>query len=1056
MSFTLYGELEVKLKTIKSSIIALILIKTNSKLYIMRKLCINLIFLLSVLTVFSQENITVTGNVKDDSGATLPGVSILVKGTSNGTITDIDGNYSLSVPAQATLVFSYIGYLTQEVAVNNQTVINIDLKEDVVGLEEVVVVGYGQQKVKDLTSSIATVKSDELVKSPSGQAMQALQGKIAGVQVVNAGAPGGEPTVRIRGIGSFPSSSNSSPLYVVDGMYFDNIDFLNPSDIETLSVLKDASASAIYGVRAANGVVLITTKKGSMNTKSKITYEGYIGMQVPQNVLQMANAEQFVNYVNQIGAAADLAYVANAMQRYGRSRVNPNVPDVNTDWYAEIMHPAARQQNHALSVMGGDKDTDYSLGVSYFDQEGLLKTKNSYERFNVRGNLDQKVNNWLKVGLNLNLSKGIKYIANDAAWFDAYHAVPILPVYDMENYNELVDAKTPYASSYSSAQLLHYRGAQNPFLDLAYADHRQDINKVFTGIYGEISLIPNKLTFKTNYNVSLMFLKDRNVGLPYYITNDTHRDLSSITSSRTLQSNQFIDNILTYTDNFGDHNVTVMLGSSYRDEWYDFLTGSAQDIPLNENSWYIGQSQSESSKQVDDNAERIYGISYFGRVAYNFQGKYLAYFTLRQEGTSKYQEKWGTFPAFGLGWVLSEENFLKNSNIISYLKLRGGWGQLGNDKIARQDGANTTNPVFLAINDTKVDGTTTTSTFGYLGWETVSGTDVGLSARLFDNRLSIESDYYIRDTKNAAIPVALKLQPGSVLRNVGVIRNSGFELALNWNGEISKDFKYTLGINMSTLKNEIRDLYGQEYINGGQAEFRQRSQIGEPLLSFYGYQVAGVYQNNSEIAADPIAVANNLVPGDLKFRDQLTVDTNNDGIPDAGDGVIDDNDKVFLGSYFPDLTYGGNLGLSYKNFDFSMNIMGQRGNKILNRKRGEIIWTNDTNIDANLANGLWNGEGTSNKYPSAAALRRGWDQNFSDYFLEDGAFFRIQNVQLAYNINGAKLFGTDMPDARISLTAEKPLTVFKYNGFSPEVPNGIDRQFYPVAAVYTIGLNLKF
>ena len=1024
----------------------------------MRKLCINLIFLLSVLTVFSQENITVTGNVKDDKGVTLPGVTILVKGTSNGTVTDIDGNYSLTVSAQATLVFSYIGYLTQEVAVNNQSKINIILKEDVVGLEEVVVVGYGQQKVKDLTSSITTIKSDELVKTPSGQAMQALQGKVTGVQIVNAGAPGAEPTVRIRGIGSYPGISNSSPLYVVDGMYFDNIDFLNPSDIESISVLKDASASAIYGVRAANGVVLITTKKGSMNTRSKITYEGYIGMQVPQNVLKMANAEQFVNYVNQTGATADMTYVANAMQRYGRSRINPNVPDVNTDWYAEIMHPAARQQNHTLTFLGGDKNSDYSLGVSYLDQQGLLKAKDSYKRYNIRGTFDQDVNNWLKVGLNMNLSNEIKYIANEAAWFDAYHAVPILPMYDMDNYNSLIAAGNADASRYASAQLLQYRNIQNPFFDLDYSNHRQDIKKVFTGIYTEISLIPNKLSFKTNYNISLMFLRDRNVGLPFTVseTSDQNRELSTLSTSRTLQANQFLDNVLTYNDSFGDHNITVMLGTSYRDEWYDYLHGYAEDIPLQENSWYISQSNKESSKQVDDNAERIYGLSYFGRIAYNFQGKYLAYFTLRQEGTSKYQEKWGTFPAFGLGWILSEENFLKNSKVVSYLKLRGGWGQLGNDKIPRQSGANTTSPVYLAINDTKTDATITTSTFGYLGWETVEGTDVGLSARLFDNRLGIESDYYIRDTKNAAIPVKLKLQPGSVVRNVGVIRNSGFELALNWNGDIGKDFKYTIGANIATVKNEVRNLYGQTYLDGGQAEFLQRSQIGEPLLSFYGYQVAGVYQNQNEVSSDPIAVANNLVPGDLKFRDQFTVDTNNDGVPDAGDGVIDDNDKVFLGSYFPDLTYGGSVGLTYKNIDLSIDIMGQKGNKILNRKRGEIIWTNDTNIDANLANGLWHGEGTSNKYPSAAALRKGWDQNFSDYFLEDGAFFRIQNIQLAYNIKGAKLFGTSMPDTRIYLTAERPLTVFKYNGFSPEVPNGIDRQFYPVAAVYTFGLNLKF
>jgi TonB-linked SusC/RagA family outer membrane protein len=874
--------------------------------------------------------------------------------------------------------------------------------------------------------------------------MQALQGKVAGVQIVNSGAPGGEPTVRIRGVGSFPSSSNSSPLYVVDGMYFDNIDFVNPSDIETLSVLKDASASAIYGVRAANGVVLITTKKGSLNTKTRITYEGYYGTQVPQNVMQMANAEQFVGYINQTGAAADLSFIQNAMQRYGRSRVNPNVPNVNTDWYAEIMKSHASQQNHSLSILGGDAKTSYSIGMSYFDQEGLLETENSYKRMNIRSSVDHQANKWLKAGVNFNVSNGTRYIANDAAWFSAYHAVPILPVYDNENYDDLVAAGVSYPSNYSSAQLLDYRGSQNPFLNLAFNESRQDIRKILTGIYTEIQLIPEQLKFKSNYNISMMFIKGRSVGMPYFITNSTNRNLSTINSSQTTEIDQFWDNTLTYTNSFGDHNLSAMAGTSYRNEWFEFLSGSAEDIPLNENAWYINQSQSEASKQVNDGAERLYGLSYFGRLSYNYQNKYIAYFTIRREGTQKYQEKWGTFPAFGLGWVASEENFFQGVEIVDYLKFRGGWGKLGNDKIARQDGANTTNPVYLAIDDTQVNGTTTTSTFGYLGWETVTGTNIGLNAELLNNRLSVEADYYIRDTENAAIPVSLKLQSGSVLRNVGTIRNSGFELSLSWKGEITKDLKYTVGGNFSTLKNEVLDLYGQSYINGGSAEFRQRSQVGEPLLSFYGYEVARVYQNQAEIDADPIAVANKLVPGDFKYVDQ---DNNK---------IIDDADKKFIGSYIPTFSYGGFLGLTYKDFEFSMNIMGQSGNKILNRKRGEIIWTNDTNIDADLAAGLWNGEGTSNKYPSASGLRRGWNQNFSDYLLEDGSFFRIQNIQLAYNIRGTQLFGENMPDARIFFTAEKPLTVFKYNGFNPEIPNGIDRQFYPVPAVYTLGLNIKF
>lgn len=1010
----------------------------------MRKPLFILILLFSFTTLFAQEKLSISGTVVDDTGLALPGVSVLEKGTANGTVTDIDGNYTLQVSTGAKVIFSFIGFLPQEFVVTQSTVINLEMKEDVIGLEEVVVVGYGELKVKDLTSSITTIKSDELVKTPAGQAMQALQGKVAGVQIVSAGAPGGEPTVRIRGVGSFPGSSNSSPLYVVDGIYFDNIDFLNPADIETLSVLKDASASAIYGVRAANGVVLITTKQGSLNSKSTVTYEGYFGVQVPQNVMKMANAEQFVNYVNQTGDPADISFVANAMQRYGRSRINPNVPDVNTDWYAEIMKSHAIQQNHSLTVYGGNNKTSYSMGINYFEQEGLLETENSYQRMNIRSKIDHQANDWLKVGTNFSLSNGIRYIGNDAAWFSAYHAVPILPVYDDQNYESLLEMGQSNASHYSSAQLLGYRGSQNPFLSLAYNNNRQDIRKVLSGIYAQIDLIPGKLSFKSNYNASMMFLKARNVGLPYYITNSSSVSLSSISSSRTTDVNQFLDNTLTYNESLGKHNFSVMAGTSYRDEWHDYLGGSAQDIPLNENSWYIGQSQSESSKQVDDAAERIYGLSFFGRASYNYDNRYIAYFTLRREGTSKYQEKWGTFPAFGLGWVVSEEDFFQDVRFINYLKLRGGWGKLGNDRITRQDGANTTNPVYIAIGDAQLNGAVTTSTFGYLGWETVTGTNIGFNAELFNNRLSIESDFYIRDTENAAIPVSLKLQSGSVLRNVGTIRNSGFEMAVTWNGEISKDLKYTIGGNFATMKNEVRDLYGQSYINGGSAEFRQRSQVGEPLLSFYGYEVEGVYQNQAEIDADPIAVANNLVPGDLKFKNQ-----NNDE-------VLDDKDKVFLGSYIPTFTYGGFVGLSYKNFDFSMNIMGQGGNKILNRKRGEIIWTNDTNIDADLATGLWNGEGTSNKYPSASGLRRGWNQNFSDFLVEDGSFFRIQNVQVAYNIKGAELFGQGMPDARVYFTAERPLTIFKYNGFNPEVPNGIDRQFYPVPAVYTVGLNLKF
>jgi len=488
-----------------------------------------------------------------------------------------------------------------------------------------------------------------------------------------------------------------------------------------------------------------------------------------------------------------------------------------------------------------------------------------------------------------------------------------------------------------------------------------------------------------------------------------------------------------------------MLGHSYRDESWQMLTARGLDFPTDrEESWYISQAERIPVDNVQDDGLRQYGISYFGRLSYNFNDRYLLYATMRADGSSKYQEKWGYFPTIGVGWVLSEEGFMMNTPYIDFLKLRASWGQLGNDKIQASDGARTTTPVDTAIDDNLVPGTITSSTFSSLEWEMTEETNIGVTARLFNNKLSLDADYYIRDTKNAAIFVNIPAVGGSVLRNVGIIRNSGFELVMNWNNAISRDFTYNVSVNISTLKNEVRDLFGQPYIDGGMAEFRQRSIVGQPLLAFFGYEVLGVYQNEQEIQADPVAVANNLVPGDFKYRDQ-----NNDG-------AVNDDDRVVLGSYFPTFMYGGNLGITYRNFSLNAYVMGQTGNKILNRKRGEIIWTPDLNMDADLAVNRWHGEGTSNQYPSSAGLRKGWNQRMSTYFVEDGSFFRVQNVQLSYSLSEQEWFGTAIPDTRISLTAERPLTLFSYNGFNPEVSDGIDRQTYPIPAVYTLGLNIKF
>jgi TonB-dependent starch-binding outer membrane protein SusC len=1003
----------------------------------MKKLIVVLSLLMSVSILFAQNLQTIKGKIIDIKSEPVPGASVMIKGTTQGTISDANGQYSIKAESQAVLVFSFIGMQTQEIPVNGRVSIDVQLTELTYKVDEVVVVGYGTSKVKDLTSSISTVKSSELSKTPASQPMNALQGKVAGLQVVTNGGPGNSPTIRIRGIGSFPGRENEAPLYVVDGIFFDNIDFLNPSDIASISVLKDASAAAIYGVRAANGVVLIETKSGAYNQKTEIVYDGYMGMQVAQNVVKMANAEQFTQMAIESGSAPDVSFIDNAMQRYGRSRVNPNVPDVNTDWYKEILRDA-KIQNHSLGFDGGNEKAKYSLGVNYFSQEGVLDMKNQYERLNLRSKIDFKATNWLTVGGNFLYSNALKYNDQAGAWNQAYFAVPILPVYDSQN-------TAAWPTDYANAQDLGYRSGQNPFPTMAFNEDRMKIKKMLANFYMEFNLIPKQLTFKTTYNNNLTAIDQRVVNLPYFIGNSFQNPDATITRTISSYNNQTWDNVLTLSEVFGNHNVTVMAGSSYKVEDYQMLTAQGKNFdPNQEQSWYIHQSLNKPSDKVDDDGTLQYGMSYFGRVAYNYNDKYLLYATMRADGSSKYQEKWGYFPTVGAGWVISEENFLKNNEYVPFLKLRASWGQLGNDHIQASDGARTTTVVTTTLGGVVTSGTIAANYYSSLKWEVTEETNFGLTAKFIKNKLSTDFDYYIRDTKNAAIPVSIPFVGGSVMRPVGTIRNKGIELALNWSDKINDKLSYSVGGNISTLKNEAIDLYGQPYIDGGSAEFRQRTYVGEPLMAFYGREVIGVYQNAAEISADPVAVANGLVPGDLKYKDQ-----NNDG-------KIDDNDRVILGSYFPSFIYGFNMSVTYRNFDLSANMYGQNGNKILNRKRGEVIWTADGNMDADLAVNRWHGEGTSNKYPSSAGLRKGWNQKMSDYFVEDGSFFRVQNVQLGYTLKNKEWLDGNFPVCRISFTAERPLTIFKYNGFTPEVANGIDSQTYPVPSVYTIGLNVKF
>ena len=995
------------------------------------------------IILFGQDNLTITGTVIDDQGLPLPGASIVLKNGTTGTQTDFDGNYTLAnIPNNSTLVYSYIGFSPKEITVDGNTTIDVTLLPDTQNLDEVVVVGYGTQKKADLTGSIVSVSTEEIEKTISANPVQSLQGKVAGVQIVSPGTPGASPTVRIRGLGTF--SNATSLLYVVDGMFYSNIDFLNPNDIKSMNILKDASSSAIYGVRAANGVIIIETKSGSKNRKPQIEYNGYTGIQRAQNVLKMANAEQFTTMALESGSSADVQFILNAMQRYGRSRVNPNIPDVNTDWYDEIMRDGIIQ-NHSLSVTGGTENVSYSTGINYFTQEGLLDMKNEYERFNIRSKLDVDVTDNLKIGVNTVFSNATQYAPENSAWFKAYFAVPILPVFDAQN-----TEATP--NSYANARALGYRGTQNPFPDMAYNENRLKIRKLLANFYAETDLIPEKLTFKTTYNLDFSALEERYVNLPYNMGFGDERR-SSINRQQNNFFNQIWDNTLTYKDKIGeDHNITLLAGASYRDEEANRFGATGSDIAGidYETSWYLNFADPLTfNNNVNESNSRIYGQSYFGRLSYNFKDRYLVYGTFRADRSSKFtQEQWGYFPSVGLGWVVSQEPFLQESNFLDFFKLRASWGRLGNDNVPASSGANTITNTTVDLGDTPVTGVTATSTFTDLTWEVVEELDFGFNLTTLNSRLSLDADYYIRDTENAIMPVYIPIANVTVNRNSGVIRNSGIEVAASWSDNINEDFSYSISANITTVKNETISLEDERgYIDSGSAEFRQRTLVGEPLYAFYGYQTTGVYQNQAEIDNDPvaqnvIAEGQNIEPGYFKYRDA------------NGDGFINDEDRMVLGSFLPKFTYGGNIGLNYKQFGFTMDFYGQTGNKILNRKRGEVIFTNDTNMDADLAINRWHGEGTSNSYPSSAGLRNSWNQRLSNFWVEDGDFFRIQNVQLSYTLKGDQLKGK-FPDFKFTLTAERPLTLFSYNGFNPEVSDGVDRQTYPVPAIYTFGVNVK-
>lgn len=1003
----------------------------------MKKHILLLLALVMLLPAYAQRS--VSGLVTDENGDALIGATVRVKGTTQGTITDIDGTFTLTNVAEGSEIeASYMGYLPE--VLQAASYLRITLKEDVQRLEDVVVVGYGASKIKDLTSPIEVVKGEELTAVPTSSPMAALQGKVAGVNVVNSGVPGAGPTVSIRGIGSF---SNNTPLYVVDGMFYDNINFLNSGDIEEMSVMKDASAAAIYGVRAANGVVIITTKRGKQNQRADVTYDGYVGVQTVANLLDMCSSDQYAEMLLEVNKRSYTRMFNLAMQKYGGTydaETGLFHLNQNTNWYKELLRPAIIT-NHSLTINGGGEKATYGVGISYLYQNGIMNTPNGYNRMNLRGNVEYKPFKWLTVGFNGILVKSEQQFPNNAAWQQAYNMPGIFPVYDPATADL-------YTDGYASPMTLQLtNNFYNPVATARLYDSRNYNNQMMASAYAQFNILPDKLNIRTSYNYDYTGMNAVTFIPEYYISNTQKNETSNLTKSTTSFNNWIWDNTITYSDQWGKHSFKAMAGLSLREESYRNLWAVAQDVPAGKDSYkYISLGNTEGRVTGDD-GYRYRGFSYFARLNYGYDDRYMLMFTIRRDGSSKYNEKWGTFPSVGAAWTLTNEEFMRGIEGVNYLKLRASWGLLGNDKIGASYGTTSSN-VARAVFGTNnaLSGYINSTNFSWLSWEMVNETNIGTNFAFFDSRLTGDIDWYYRLTQNAVVAPTIPMQNESIAGNWGEILNMGVDVNLNWEHHVGKDWTYFIGGNVSWLRNRVMSLRdGVNMIKGGKTV----QKVGEKMNSYYGFKVVGIYQTDEECAADPIAVANGLVPGDFKYEDV------------NGDKVIDENDKQILGSYVPDVTYGFNVGFKYKGLDLTVTMSGQAGGEIWNRKRALRYASNTYNFDLDQYTGRWHGAGTSNTDPSAAALMKSWnigDSQNASYFVESADYFRIQNITLGYTFTNVGAGTYKMPSIRLSLSAEKPFTTFTAHSLTPEISDseGWDTEVYPLTSTWSFAVQLKF
>ena len=1050
---------------------------TNSLIIMKRKYCTSTMLPFCMALLFSvfmlqsgfaqQRPLSVSGKITStEDGMGIPGASVVVEGANSSTTTDFDGNYKINVKSDAVLKFSFVGYTTQRVSVNNRTSINVAMQIESADLKEVVVIGYGTQKKKVSTASTSIVSGKDIQSVASLDVLNALQGQAAGVNITSSsGQPGAAMKIEIRGAGTI---GNRDPLYVVDGVPIDNgIGYLDASVIERVDVLKDASAASIYGARAANGVVLVTTKKGKEG-KINVSFDSYTGIQRVAKRLDLLNTQEYT-YLTDEGR------VNSGLAPLYPSAVVAGLP--NHDWQSDMFKDGAIKQNHSVMITAGDKRSSIATGFSYYGQEGLigssLANQSNYRRltFTVNSATDV-IADRLKIGENFSFaninSRGIAdggIYGNSVQGF--LHAAPI---------------DVPYNADGSFAHSIISVARVNPLAALYYSNFNETItNRYVANIYAELKLIQG-LTFKTSFGVDVSDSGNRSYNPIYTLSSNNINTVSSVTQNSNNGIGWSFENTLNYKFNIKDiHHFDVLIGTSAKEKKSEYLSGKGFYLKRDgfqyaylSNTVYGGTAA--SAPVISGSPYTYTSLSSFGRLFYDYNNKYLLSASVRRDGSSEFgpNNKYAIFPAASLGWNVDKESFFPQNNVLNTLKLRASWGQNGNDQFSKQFAYSSTVSTYDksyqfgngAIQSLTPGGVSDSSSNPDLKWETSEQIDYGFDARLF-NGLDVVFDYYNKTTKDWLVqpPVTETTGLAAPFVNGGDVRNRGVELGLNYKGNVGKNWTYGISANISHNQNEVTRIANAEGIIHGDGgilspsiDELNRVQVGQPMGYFYGLKTAGIFQTQAEIdayAVNGVKIQPNAQPGDVKFVDLNGVDPITGKLTGKPDGKIDLSDKTKIGDPNPKYTFGLNFEVAYKAFDLALYSYGVSGNQNVFALQGY------TTAILNR----WTGPGTSNTIPRVTALSdtNGNYTHFSDLYLQDGSFYRIKNITIGCDI--AKLMNKPMAFSKLRfyVSANNLFTFTKYQGMDPEVGygyagwgKGIDVGSYPQPRVYTIGLNANF